>query len=165
MVDPMASDQTHWTKADYEVFGRLLRIKDSQFISHTYTLDNRQQYFSEINHFGDIFLDPDTGIATGRVAGINKYIKPIEIVSLLNLDGNRLIAIYQHVRAINVSVRVDQCVSAVKEISNGFGWCSYETTTVAMLFFCADKIRTEEVHKALFDLLGVHANRRVRINL
>lgn len=46
-------------------------------------LTSRNRYFAEIQHQGDLFLDPDTGIATGRVAHPEHYVRPREIWSLL----------------------------------------------------------------------------------
>ena len=66
-VDTMATDMNDWQSEDINVFARLLRISASQIIRHTVTLKTREKYFAEIEHSGDLFLDPDTGIQTGPV--------------------------------------------------------------------------------------------------
>lgn len=60
-VDPMASDWSKWQPEDISLFTRLLRIDKSQLIPHNIGLTNRKRYFDEIEHPGDLFLDPDTG--------------------------------------------------------------------------------------------------------
>lgn len=162
-VDPMASDQAQWAETDFAIFGRLLRVNDNQLIHHQSTLADRHRYFLEIRRSGDLFLDPDTGISTGRVANENQYIKPQEVALLLHTQDDRLLAVYQHVRAMRVSVRVDQCLAAIARETNGFGCCSYESSTVAMLFLSRRIGRTIDVQRALQRLLGRHTNRRVRL--
>ena len=162
-VDPIASDQAQWAETDFAIFGRLLRVNDNQLIHHQSTLADRHRYFLEIRRSGDLFLDPDTGISTGRVANENQYIKPQEVALLLHTQDDRLLAVYQHVRAMRVSVRVDQCLAAIAREANGFGCCSYESSTVAMLFLSRRIGRTIDVQRALQRLLGRHTKRRVRL--
>src|SRR3989442_12369196 len=52
-------------------------------LGHSAKLATRNRYFAEIHHKGDLFLDPDTGIATGRVAHPEQYVQPMEIWWLL----------------------------------------------------------------------------------
>lgn len=160
-VDPMATDQDQWSEADFSLFARLLRIQRHQIIPHEVSLLSRARYFAEIVHRGDIFLDPDTGIDTSGSSQIAKYVRPTEVATLLRSTHRPLVAVYQHVRAQKTCVRVDGCLTALaKKIATG--WCSYESPTVAMLFFCDEDTRTREIAKALAELLGRHAERRVR---
>jgi hypothetical protein len=161
-VDPMASDLLRWTKADYSLFARLLRINEDQLVRHQVTLRNRSGYFNEIPQKGDLFLDPDTGIATGRVNQKYQYIMPREVAMLIPESNDRLLAIYQHVRAKKVSVRVNECLDKLKKDIGSFGWCSYESGTVAMIFISRRPSRTKDVAVALKTLLGRHAVKRVR---
>lgn len=114
VTDPMASDLYEWTEADYSVYARLLRIDVSLIIRHHVTLNDRPGYFREIAHNGDLFLDPDTGVATGRVQNRHQYLYPREIRMLLDGSNDRLLMVYQHVRAQNVSRRVDDCLLHLK---------------------------------------------------
>ena len=164
-VDPMASDLLEWDETDYSLFARLLRIKESQIILHRVPLRDRGRYFAEITHKGDLFLDPDTGIATNRGGKEEQYIRPREVASLLGDVPSRLLAVYQHVRAQKVMVRVDTCIATVAMDIENFGWCSYESGTVAMLFLSRREDRTQVVAKALEYLLGRHAVQRVRVGV
>lgn len=94
-VDPMATDARPWKPGDFTVFTRLLHVNPSQIVPHRATLRDRAKYFAEISHHGDLFLDPDTGIATGRVK--LAHVSPSEIGDLLDARTNRLLLVYQHV--------------------------------------------------------------------
>src|SRR5213080_2708458 len=96
-VDPMASDLASWRDADYDIFADLLRVPRRRIICHSLNLTSRDQYFAEIRHGGDLFLDPDTGIATGKVARPEQYVQTRDIWSLLSNGTNRLVIVYQHV--------------------------------------------------------------------
>jgi len=161
-VDPMATDRERWNEADFSLFARLLRIERHQIIPHEASLLARARYFAEIVHAGDVFLDPDTGIATSGSSQAAKYVRPRELATLLGSPGGRVVAVYQHVRAQKACVRVDRCLAAIGEEIDAAGWCSYESPTVAMLFLCDEDMRTREIARALKELLGRHAERRVR---
>jgi hypothetical protein len=161
-VDPMVTDHEPWTEDDFVVFARLLHIEPRQIIRHEASLTARGPYFDEIVHRGDLFLDPDIGIATSGAAPIAKYVKPREVAELLHPGRGRVLAVYQHVRGQKTYARVDGCVAAIAKEIDAVGWCSYESSTVAMLFLCSDATRTQEVCSALHALLGRHGERRVR---
>jgi len=161
-VDPMATDRERWHEADFSLFARLLRIGPDRIIRHEASLLARPQYFAEIAHGGDIFLDPDTGIATSGSSEAAKYVRPRELATLLASPRGRVVAVYQHVRAQKASVRVDRCLAVIAKEIDAVAWCSYESPTVAMLFLCDEDTRTREIATALKELLGRHAERRVR---
>jgi hypothetical protein len=160
-VDPMASDLASWRATDYALFAELLRVRPEQIIRHRARLTTPQQYFDEIHHRGDLFVDPDTGIATCRVLDREKYVRPEDVQSLLSVGRNRLVVVYQHVRARKVATRVDEVVACVAG-SVSLAWCSYESGTVAMLFLSLAERRTQNIATALREKLGRHAARRVR---
>jgi hypothetical protein len=161
-VDPMASDAHLWTETDFELLARLMRINKTQILRHGAQLTERALYFDEINHSGDLFLDPDTGIQTSGNGHATKYVKPGELAGLLRKEPNRIVAVYQHVRAQRTAERVDGCLQALALVAADFGWCSYEAGTVAMLFLSQDKDRTNAVADGFRGLLGRHADGRVR---
>ena len=66
VVDPTAADWGSWQPEHVDAFARLLRIDRRQIILHNASLKDRTMYFNEIRSEGDLFLDPDTGIKTGR---------------------------------------------------------------------------------------------------
>jgi hypothetical protein len=162
-VDPMVTDHEEWTEDDFVLFARLLHIKRRQIIRHEAPLTARDRYFAEIAHKGDLFLDPDTGIATSGASPIAKYVRPREAAALLHSARGRVLAVYQHVRAQKTCARVRRCVAAIAKEIDAAGWCSYESSTVAMLFLCSDARRAQEVRGALQRLLGRHVQRRVRL--
>jgi len=165
-VDAMATDLVPWNEGAFRVFARLLRINGDQIIQHEESLLRaRDRYLSEITHGGDIFLDPDTGIATGgrkQIKQIEKYVRPTDLAMLLRSNSGRVVAVYQHVRAQKTCKRVDACRAAIENEIDAFGWCSYESATVAILFLCDNDARTHEIENAFKKLLGSHAKRRVR---
>ena len=110
-VDPMASDWSNWKPEDVLLFTRLLRIDKCQLIPHNVCLASRKHYFGEIEHKGDLFLDPDTGIATGKAT--IKHVKPAAIVLLLR-DSDRMLAVYQHASRGKISQRVDKVCCVAK---------------------------------------------------
>ncbi len=159
-ADPMASDLRLWKSEDFTVFANLLRLSPSQIIQHQVTLQQRAKYFAEISHRGDIFLDPDTGIATGRMK--TTHVGPCEIGHLLDSPTDRLLVVYQHVRGHRVSIRVDAVLRVLQKEIGRFSWTSYESGTVAMLFLSRTPERTEQVASHFKSILGRHSSGRVR---
>jgi len=163
-VDPMATDVSRWTAGDFAVFARLLRVQDDQVLRHNFPLAVRSGYFGEVRHRGDLFLDPDTGIDTGGLSPIAKYVKPADIAFLLQRPRARVLAVYQHVRAQKTSERVNACMASVAREIPDLDWCSYESGGVAMLFFARDEPnRIQAIRLAIERLLGRHADRRLRM--
>ncbi|MGH9896548.1 MAG: hypothetical protein ACREA0_32030, partial [bacterium] len=161
-VDPMASDLHSWEEQDYDLFARLLRVRRDQVLTHRFPLKERGRYFFEINHKGDIFLDPDTGVATNRVARPEQYVLLRDVWSLFGNGLNRLIAVYQHVRGRKCATRVDEVVQHLCSTSVSPSWCSYESGTVAMLFLSLAPHRTAAIAAAFRRELGRHAGGRIR---
>lgn len=172
-VEPMLSDQENWTKADVEVYARLLHVFDDQVLAHKASLANdRKRYFSEVPTGCDLFLDPDTGIATTykRPNERVRYLLLPELVALLDSSGHlrahaeRLVAVYQHrPTGGSMSKRAESIINAVLHALPNITSLSYECSQVAMLFFSGASSRLEEA-KGIFDLvLGRHASARIRI--
>lgn len=158
-VDPMVSDHTDWQPEDFALFVRLLRVEQRQLISHKFPLADRIAYFREIGHTGDLFLDPDTGIATGRPS--IEHVAPSEAARLLE-SSERLLLVYQHVRAVRVCDRVDAVCAAIRRLAPGVNWCSYESGTVAMIFLSLQAARVDSVQCHFNGVLGRHAAGRIR---
>ena len=163
-VDAMASDWTAWQPEDVSLFAHLLKIDKSQVIQHNVGLANRKVYFEEIEHTGDLFLDPDTGVATGKVKNISQYVTPSEIAQLLR-ESERLVVVYQHVRAQAVSRRVNSVCQALSSAANECHWSSYESGTVAMMFLSRSRSRVTEVAEHFAGVLGRHAVGRIRTSM
>ncbi|MGD1021021.1 MAG: hypothetical protein ABSA12_17075 [Verrucomicrobiia bacterium] len=156
-VDPMATDLPDWQPQDFSLLAKLLRVNPNQIIQHEHGLRERSKYFGELSHAGDLFLDPDTGIATGSVTNLAQYVRPKEIGDLIAKSAGRLVAVYQHVRAQRVNVRVNAVLAALSAQASLSGWCSYESGTVAMLFLARDLQRVDAVRRTFSELLGSHA--------
>lgn len=161
-VDAMATDPEHWRLADFSLLAQLLRVQRRQIIDHRQTLaDDRTGYFSEIEHEYDLFLDPDTGVATGKVRDKSQYLLPGEIHDLLSRQPDRVVAVYQHAsRRKKIRDRLQEVVSALEQSGQPFSCCSYESGTVAMLFLSRNPERVNRIHQHFGDLLGEHARRR-----
>ena len=162
-VDPMASDLAAWKLEDFSLFSTLLRIDRLQIVPHNCTLADRKSYFAEIQHPGDLFLDPDTGVATGTRRASVQHLAASEIAALVG-SSDRLLAIYQHVRAHRVSERVDAVCRVIRNEMPECQWCSYESGTVAMIFIAREPERTIAVAEHFSGLLGRHATGRIRVS-
>lgn len=175
-VDAMISDEKNsWKEGDYSLYRKLLRIKKSQLVMHKKSLHedkDREGYFTEIPRSGDIFLDPDTGIATSRVPDRHKssYVMPDELVSLLSRskDINRIIIVYQHASRAKFSDRLNdvmqKIVEKMKKNNTELSCCGYMSNTAAILFLSANAKRITDIVKFYRDELGEHAEKRIVTN-
>jgi hypothetical protein len=159
-VDPMITDISCWQPADYLLYAHLLRIKAEQIIRHNHPLQARHSYIGEIIHQGDLFLDPDTGVATSKAG--EKYVLFQDIDGLFRRAPGRLLTIYQHIRAQRCADRVDNVTLALQSRIGRFFWRSYESPTVALLFLSRDRSRVAHVEQHFKSVLGSHANARIR---
>jgi len=162
-VDAMASDSEAWRKQDYRLYARLLRVGQHQLVAHENVLSgNRSHYFEEISVDGDLFLDPDTGFKTGRVKKPPQYLTPAEFLFLLERDKDRIVAVYQHVRAIRTRDRVEKVLQVLRRYAGyNFSCTSYESGTAALLFFGLDRRRVEAIREHFHGLLDEHADKRI----
>ena len=162
LVDPMASDAPVWKPADSQLFARLLRIEQRQLVSHSHDLcRDRAQYFAEIPSMGDLFLDPDTGIKTGHVTRIEQYLLPTELFEAMDRGQERVVVVYQHVRAKRTRERVEEVLAALNEKDRQFYCTSYESGTVALLFLSRHRSRIGAVRDCFLQFLGAHASNRI----
>lgn len=160
----MLTDPEDWRAADFQLYSDLLQIRPDQVLQHKRKLrEDREKYFTEVVHAGDLFVDPDTGIALRPVGYAEKYIKVSEIHQLLGEKLPRILCIYQHVRAQKTKDRVSELVLALVGVNTRIHCCSYETPTVAMLFISKKQSRIEQMNKYFKNYLGRHADRRVEI--
>ena len=163
-ADPMATDRDPWLKEDRELYARLLRIKQSQVIRHKVRLQERAKYCDEITHKGDLFLDVDTGVATGRANP--KHINAFQVKKLLHGSPNRLLLIYQHGdRSKPIQRRVEEVTGTLGKVVRPLSWCSYEARVVAMLFFSLRRERIKQVAEHFRAFLGRQAEVRIQSNV
>jgi len=162
LVDPMATDASRWNRDDTRLFARLLRIEERQLVQHTHDLrQDRKRYFAEMSPTGDLFLDPDTGIKTGRVKHLEQYVLPKEIFDAMATEENRMIVVYQHIRAEKTRSRLEKIVAALRAQERSFSCSSYESPTVALLFLCRAADRAEAVRDCFKRFLGTNWNKRI----
>jgi hypothetical protein len=158
-VDPMGTDAESWQSADFALYARLLHVRVEQVIKHLHTLKDRNAYFAEISHQGDLFLDPDTGVSTS--AANNQYLRPRELGQLLDRATQRMLVVYQHIRAQKCAVRIDNVIWVLESQAGRFHWCSYESPSVALLFISRSP-RPLEVTVHFKSILGRHSENRIR---
>ena len=163
-VDPMTTDAPLWTKADSHLYATLLHVAPAQILQHQALLTtDRRGYFGEITHATDLFLDPDIGIATAGIRnGSPHHLKADEFHALLGAHSSRIVAVYQHIRGISTEERINQ-IRHVLALDGGPCCCSYESPTVAMLFFCRTPKRLKAIHANFNALLGQRAKGRTSI--
>ena len=160
-VDPMLTDAEKWDTADFQLYADLLQIRPDQVLRHKARLhEDRDKYFAEIRHSGDLFVDPDTGM-TLRGARC-EHIKIREVCQLLGEKSPRILCIYQHIR-YRTRDRVNRLVSALRECDANIYSFSYESRTVAMLFLSRKQGRIERVERYFKDYFGRHADVRGKI--
>ena len=151
-----------WTPLDRQLYAHLLQITTAQILEHSKPLVSREEYFAEIPKSGDVFLDPDVGVATGRCREC--HVRIPDIWPVLKASPSRVVAIYQHVRG-DVTARVDDVVSAIADASEKrLHWCCYESGTVAMLFLSLDHERPSLIAAHFQDCLNPRTE-RIRVCL
>ncbi len=161
-VDPMITSP-EWSSADTDFYVRLLGVSANSLVRHDSSLiTDRSAYFKEIDEEVDLFLDPDTGIATSSGSPICKYLKPKEVHLLLEgRSSQRVLCVYQHIgRNKSTRHRLSDIVGCLRSTSY-LSACSYESPTVAMLIISKDNQRIERIADILDSYCGLLGDRRV----
>jgi hypothetical protein len=162
-IDPMTTDGAEWLPHDYAIYAHLLGVAAGDVLQHKTLIEvDRATYFAEIVHEGDLSLDPDTGIASGkrRPRYPRNYLFPAELHRLISLP-ERVIAVFQHAGRQRTHQRLEILMHKTKSTGEGFACCSYESVHAAMLFFSLSRVRIVRVRDHLNQLLGAHAPRRI----
>ena len=152
-VGAMPTDQ--WKEPDWQIYARLLQVKDERVIRLSFERYKRAAYFKELKKCTidcDIFLDPDTGVSTGSKG--RQYLYPKDMTELLN--GNNVVLVYQHApRKGTLGSRIEKIVGTVRSCCGDVECLSYQASQVAMLFFSKSSSRLNGI-KAYFDCLLKH---------
>jgi len=82
---------------------------------------------------------------------------------LMEAEKERIVAVYQHIRAKKTRDRLDEIMVVVRNGDNRFCCCSYESGTVAMLFFSQSIERVQSVENHFEDDLGRHSSGRINL--
>jgi hypothetical protein len=164
-VDAMDSDIDNWRPEDRSLYAKLLRVRESQIVEHKVTLDSsRKEYFDEIPLYGDLFLDPDTGIKPRSSGDIRQYIKHEELFFLMNHERQRIVAVYQHgSRNLSMRRRVENVLTMLRSVHQNCYCISYDSSYVALLFLSFGRNRIKAVSNYFRGLLGPHADNRIGV--
>ncbi len=161
VAEPMITDHVQsWTTEDIETYNRLLNLGRTCRISHgesTFS-GKRTDYFNEVPQDGDVFLDPDIGIATDKAS--RKHIKIAEIRKLLD-QSNRIVMVYQHSGRGVFHQRLLTIKSKITEGKSSVHCTVYQCGQVAMFFISLSESRIAEIKTALQEHLSGTAQRRV----
>lgn len=170
LVEPMITDPQEWPEEDIQTYKRLLGLEalGPEAISHaksTFPGGSRKDYFNEVPKDGDIFLDPDIGIAGDRAK--KEHIKVAEIIDLLKTD--RVVMVYQHSAHSNftqwlleIKNKLTADAADAGADSAGSVHCTvYECDQVAMFFISLNRNRIDKIKAALQKYLRGKAQRRV----
>lgn len=160
VVEPMITDDRPWPNEDLETYGRLLKIDSSSQICHGQSTfsGKREEYFDSLPQDTDIFLDPDTGIATGSAG--REHVKVAELGKLL-ANSDRVLMVYQHSARGYFHERVFEIRDRVSRDIPNVHCIVYECGRVAILFISLDRARIQEIHNALREYLRGTAENRV----
>lgn len=162
-VEPMITDNRVWTPKELNTYVKLLHLKNVDRIIHLDRIftGNRVDYFNSIEYLGDLFLDPDTGIATGNAT--RRLIKVIELDLIMKNNPDRVLSIYQHTRqGIKMSGRVTEVTNCLFKNLKDISCTSYEGTMVAMLFISRNKKRIGHIYDYFHELIEPVAERRLK---
>jgi hypothetical protein len=160
-ADPMSTDDRYWREVDFRLYADLLQLKVGQVIRHKKKLkDNRKEYLAEIKHDGDLFVDPDIGVAPTHPGPPIKYITVKEIHQLLDSRPTRILCIYQHTRG-KTRTRVNESVQMLRALNANVYFCSYESPTAAILFLSLKRVRRDQISHYFKGYLGRHSGVRI----
>jgi hypothetical protein len=165
-IEPMLTDASAWTTQDIDSYRKLLRLSESIPIYHIDRTFKRPpgNYFDDIPTNGDLFLDPDTGVASQKASG--RHIAVAEVSHLCRQsDGERrVLVVYQHQwQGKTMRRTLDALTPLILDRATGLHACVYECGSVAMLFFSCCVKRPAAIHRHFRETLGPHAAERVRM--
>jgi len=159
-VEPMITDARPWSKDDLETYRRLLRLESTSLICHDQSTfsGSREEYFGAVPKDVDVFLDPDTGIATGT--GGRKHVKILELGKLL-AKSDRVLMVYQHSARGSFHERLLKIRDRLARDISGVRCTIYECGRVAVFVISLNEDRIHRIQNALKEHLRGTADSRV----
>jgi hypothetical protein len=159
-VEPMITDVTPWSKVDLKTYSRLLRLESTSQICHGQSTfsGKRDEYFDEVPEHADVFLDPDTGIATSN--GGREHVKLLELGKLL-AKSDRVLMVYQHSARGSFHKRLLEIRDRLSREIPNIHCTIYECGRVAVFFISLNRARIHEIQDALKEYLRGTAENRV----
>jgi hypothetical protein len=155
-VLPMFTDPG-WTAPEIKTYAAIIGVAASGILtSACLTVGGRKRYFESVRQHvrGDLFIDPDTGLALGKPKVT--HVTCAEATALQTSDN--VVAIYQH-RPQRVSTPWLATFKAVL-VATGCATIGYESKQVGMLFMTKSIRREEALRQALEKRLGPTARPR-----
>ena len=155
-VIPMLTDGS-WNSKKVSAYSNLLNIGANKILQTGRIFGgnkyDRDKYFKDISHAGDLFLDPDTGVSISK--NDSEHITISEISKLLPIQNSRVILIYQQRgQREQFPPQIRRIVQKVRYEIEKLSSATYECGNVAMLFFSRDKGRTEQIAGYLKTILS-----------
>ncbi|MGD0275598.1 MAG: hypothetical protein ABSB79_06025 [Syntrophales bacterium] len=143
----MITDPKIWTNKQLGLYATLLNLTNNRILNYDKIFKGapRIKYFQSINHTGDLFIDPDTGIATGKKI-TPKRIFIDEIDLLLKKNSDRVIAIYQHNARGKMSDRLNEVIKHILKKIRDLYCTYYMSSNVAMIFISKNGVRIKKIH-------------------
>ena len=156
-VVPMITDARPWSHDELEAYVKILGVSISHLRgAERFTHSNRRQYFCSIKIHGDVFVDPDTGVAASEPKATAKHIQAEECGQLLHKDAPNIVMVYQHAqrKADWAKGQLEILRSTIDSVQA----FAYQSSVVGMLFLSWNADRLKKVQGALSKLLGPTAS-------
>ena len=162
-VVPMLTDRTRWTEEHFEAYARLLHRNPDNVLRKSnediFSSETRHSYFCNLGRH-DLFLDPDTGIATDKKAK-KEHISLSDIVALLRDSRSRMLLIYQHASrdkdGLRKKLELLRSTYGLKECC----MFAYDSGAVSMVVISQNRERTDKALARLKSWLGPASSRIV----
>ena len=162
-VVPMLTDRARWTEQHFETYARLLKCSPENVLkkanSDLFSSVTRQSYFCNLGR-NDLFLDPDTGIASDKKAK-KEHVSPSEIAALLSESRSRMILIYQHASREKDGPRKKLDLLREAQGLTECGIFAYDSGAVSMVVISRNRERTDKALARLKSWLGPVASTRI----
>jgi len=104
LVEPLITDSEQWTENALATYATCLGILPNQVHREgekrwrNTRRGKRAKWLESLgSHYGDLFLDPDTGIDPSKKRGNRRHVPPDSVCALLDgCEGERIVMVYQH---------------------------------------------------------------------
>ena len=162
-VVPMLTDRDRWTQQHFETYARLLHRKPVDILKKgkedLFSSRTRHDYFCDLGE-DDLFLDPDTGIASDEKAK-KEHVSPSEIAGLLSEPRSRMLLIYQHASRRKDGLREKLELLRSTQCLRGCHIFAYDSGAVSMVVISQNRERSDEALARLKCWLGPVASTRI----
>lgn len=156
-VVPMFTDQNMevaWTENRVGLYAWILGVHaDEEIIHSDVRMTNsklaRENYFGSIGSRGDLFLDPDNGIALKTSTAKHLRCGDIEVL-LDRKSSKRVLLIYQHLRGANPSKYIER-------VQEELNWCqafAYKDANACLIFLSRSGNRLKKLRSILAKRYG-----------